>query len=1449
MGWLAVVRANSAGTCCGQIGSVPSSPRGWLLYHRRKERAESNERVGECLKRFARPAKRRKAIPGWLPLFALCAALLLTGKAPAAEEVPDGEETGPRYRAGIVGVYQSADKSERRLDEALAFDWGQGSPSETLPGGRFDATWSGDLFVRRDGTYRFAAYLSGTFELQVAGKPIIKAEHQVAAWVLSEPVELEYGYHALEARFAKTADAATIKLCWQSSAFDREVVPPAALVHIEGKEGAEAIGPHESRAGEQVVRSRRCAACHELPLGPVLEAPSLVKIAGAVRAEWLAGYLQHPSEGKSGAAMPEFGLSVAEAKAVAAYLWARSEPAKLPKGRAGDTGAGQELFEQVGCLACHTRGNLGQRALFGGGDLARIAAKRPAEFFDPWLRNPEALNRHHRMPVFELSREERRDLTAYLASLGAAEKEKEKLAVGDPAVVALGRRLIEEKRCAHCHEMVGIQAAAKLPRPRPGDAGSSASIGCLGDPDGTKGRPGFRLEPDSVKAVLDFLANLPEQPVGVAPMVRGEQVLEANNCLACHARGASLGLREVALALGVTDSKKQAALVPPSLSSVGDKLEGDWLAKAVGGEAPRLRPWLSPRMPRFRHKQKERAALVDFFRAKDFLPEVAPAEGDKEEEVSEAEALLAAPRLLSGKGFGCVSCHQVGSHEPTEVEPGARGSDLRHLGRRMRREWFRRWTRDPARLAPGTEMPAITLASPGVLGGRIDAQLDALWLGLNAEELVLPSSDAVQTLVAMPEEPVVILRDVFEHAKDTVTARPFAIALANGHNLLVDLDTLSVRRWWVGDFARQRTRGKSWYWECGGPVLGDWPAGVPALVLVRDGMPLEPLRAGPSVGRLRWFERDSDAARLSTTIDFPEGRRVAVEWTIRPHPDGIRVDLAATGVAAGEELAFRQADLPPDARAAWGQVRFSTSFGMTRLAILESGGPMKIERESAVPGRAVAEVPFAARGETRIAAVLFASAARPPAAAPAPPAVEPPQAARRFETVPGYETTRLPVPTWAMPTGIAWRGDGAMLVTELKGSVLRVLDSDGDGDPDQYRPFADHLSAPFGILVEGEEVLVCHKPELLRLVDRDGDGRAERSEVVASGWGVTSDYHDWSVGPVRGADGALYLTPACQQDSRSPAAAAGRGKVLRIGHDGIVSEFAAGIRFAMGIAASPEGEIFTTDNQGVTNPFNELNHIRPGRHYGFFSKLEKRVPGTTPVAASIQIPHPWSRSVNGIAFVPPGEGAERGAKFGPFAGHLIGAEYTTRGLVRLSLQPVGDTFQGCAYPFSDASADQVRRDETFLGPVAVAFGPDGALYVGSMIDSGWGGGNNRGTIERVRWTGSVPFGIREVRAHAAGFDIDFTGPADRSRAADSKSYTIDCYQRIPKGGYETPDQDRARVTVEAARPSGDGRSVRLTVRPLRPGFVYDIAIGSLGPSAARPFPAVAYYTLNEIPSP
>lgn len=1373
-------------------------------------------------------------------------AILLSAEFAAGSEEFDEEES--TYLPGLVAEYSRANHRVARLDDDLRFDWGDSSPDAALPNGPFLAVWKGHLFVQKGGAYRFSARLGGrlTFRLgeQFTWQTVADGEIRV-----SEAIDLEFGYHPLAVEFESGNSPARLLLAWGSDQFEMEPIPTSAFVH----ESSDDRGSRH-RWGESLVRAYRCAACHELPassVGP--KGPSLAKIRGTVYPDWLVEYLGHPSGGKEGVSMPDFGLSVEEAKAVASYLWARSERWNSRSVKLGDASVGEQLAQRIGCLACHKVGDAGKNPRFGGGTLDRIAEKRPAAFFASWLKTPHASNSDHRMPILPLEPKEVDDLASFLATLGTAKGAPNAINIEDPTLVARGRELIAKKRCASCHQMVGATAAPRMAWRVGSLSTGKGQPGCLGEPAPANDRPGYRLPGNEAAALIQFLQILPTEKIRLGPAVVGPKIIEENNCLACHRRGNAQGLLDVVAQLGITDTKKRAALVPPALTSVGDKLQPEWLADAVTGKAPRLRPWLSPRMPQFRHAKEEIHALVTYLESHDRQLESSPGPGTPESDVTAQERLFAAHRLVGGNGFGCMSCHSIGKYQPAEIEPGARGSDLLLLGKRMRQSWFRRWTRDPSRIVPGSEMPAITLAVPGVLDGNVDRQLDALWHGLNSDALKLPTSDAVQTLAANPKEPVIILRDVFELGETSHVPRAFAVGLANGHNLLFDLDSFSIRRWWVGDFARQKTRGKTWYWESAGPELVDVEMGVP-LVALRDrkqpGSTLvEPVSRVQAIGSLRSFSRTGDSAELAYQLGFGAERGFTVKVILGSDPAGIRLLIqaipAAESTTAVGDVSFEpilRMRVPADAtNVGASEVEFTSTSGTSRCTIADAGGPMEFQEADDKSYKQVL-VPLRSDGDGWRGEVLFASAAKPPLAPVRPTLAEIPRPIRKLPTVPGYEVLRLPVGDGPMPTAMAWRPDGSMVLTDLKGGVYTVHDGDGDGLLDQYRLFSDHLAAPFGLMAEGEDIVVIHKPELLRLSDRDGDGRADYAEVLATGWGVTFDYHDWSVGLVQDQEKAYYIAPSVQQDSRSRESAIGRGKVLRIARDGSVEEFAAGIRFAMGMAMNAAGEIFATDNQGNSNPFNELNHVCQGKHYGFWNKLERREKDQAVELPAIQIPHPWSRSVNGIAFIPPGDA------FGPFAGHLIGAEYTNRGLIRMSLDKVGDTYQGCAYPFSDATQEMRRKDETFLGPIAVSFGPDGCLYVGSMIDSGWGGGNNRGTIERVRFSGSIPFGIREVRAHALGFDIDFTGPVDETIAADPKRYTVVSYQRIPMGSYETPDQDRASMTVERVEIRSDGLSARLFVRPMRPTFVYEIGIGSLGKEKSPPFPAIAYYTLHQIPA-
>jgi len=442
------------------------------------------------------------------------------------------------------------------------------------------------------------------------------------------------------------------------------------------------------------------------------------------------------------------------------------------------------------------------------------------------------------------------------------------------------------------------------------------------------------------------------------------------------------------------------------------------------------------------------------------------------------------------------------------------------------------------------------------------------------------------------------------------------------------------------------------------------------------------------------------------------------------------------------------------------------------------------------------------------------------------------------DLVPGFRAIRLPLEDSILPTSFTALPGGGLVCTTLSGDVLAIRDLDGDGVEESAERIADRLSAPFGIAADGAGLLVSHKPEILRLEDGDGDGFLETARVLAASWGFTHDYHDWTFGLVRDGDGWLALTGSdYQQRGRDRSTTRLRGKAIRVRPDGSVEEIARGLRFAVGLARRADGEVFFTDNQGEGNPFNEIAHLVRGEAYGTPSLEDS---GSDRMgegrAAAIQVPHPWTRSVNGIAFL------EAAGKFGAFEGHGIGCEYDNAFLIRFTLERVRGAFQGACYPFS-------RRwpDSGLMGPVSCAALPGGRIYIGDMRESGWGGGANTGAVVRLEALAGLPPGLLEVRAAPEGFRLRFTRPVDAPRAEDPASYHISAYRRVYAGGYATADSDRHAIAVLHAERSADGGEVELRVDGLRAGFVYDIHLGELTSGGAPLWPAEAHYTMNAVP--
>ena len=226
---------------------------------------------------------------------------------------------------------------------------------------------------------------------------------------------------------------------------------------------------------------------------------------------------------------------------------------------------------------------------------------------------------------------------------------------------------------------------------------------------------------------------------------------------------------------------------------------------------------------------------------------------------------------------------------------------------------------------------------------------------------------------------------------------------------------------------------------------------------------------------------------------------------------------------------------------------------------------------------------------------------------------------------------------------------------------------------------------------------------------------ADEFDVFASGWGFSDDYHDWTTALARDRNGDYFvgLGSDYSQNKRAADNDRWRGTILKISSAGAIDPVAYSFRFPMGLAFDTHQNLFATDNQGVQNTFNELNHVISGKHYGVPSRHET-AKDVMPESAYVMIPHPWTRSVNSIVFFPDDYAVRE------LAGHGVGCEYDTRCLIRFTIQDVNGTMQGASYRFS--LPEQPGGGSNFVGPVASSVGPDGALYIGSIWDSGWQGG-------------------------------------------------------------------------------------------------------------------------------
>jgi putative heme-binding domain-containing protein len=220
---------------------------------------------------------------------------------------------------------------------------------------------------------------------------------------------------------------------------------------------------------------------------------------------------------------------------------------------------------------------------------------------------------------------------------------------------------------------------------------------------------------------------------------------------------------------------------------------------------------------------------------------------------------------------------------------------------------------------------------------------------------------------------------------------------------------------------------------------------------------------------------------------------------------------------------------------------------------------------------------------------------------------------------PGFRVTKFagppdisyPTCLAAAPTGELFVGvdqNGSLDTKPDRGWVVRCVDTNGDGVADKFNIFAK-MDSPRGLAFDHNTLYVMHPPVVEVYYDDDGDGVADRSEVLVSGVGRDLKFRGadhTSNGLRMGIDGWLYIVCG-DYGAINAAGKDGRhlqlhgGGILRVRPDGSGLEIVVhGTRNMYDVAIDPLMNLLTCDNTNDGDDWNvRLSHMVPTAEYGY----------------------------------------------------------------------------------------------------------------------------------------------------------------------------------------------------------------------------------------------------------
>lgn len=447
--------------------------------------------------------------------------------------------------------------------------------------------------------------------------------------------------------------------------------------------------------------------------------------------------------------------------------------------------------------------------------------------------------------------------------------------------------------------------------------------------------------------------------------------------------------------------------------------------------------------------------------------------------------------------------------------------------------------------------------------------------------------------------------------------------------------------------------------------------------------------------------------------------------------------------------------------------------------------------------------------------------------------------------VPGFTVVELPVKISNI-NNLRFAEDGALTALAYDGKVHFLRDSNGDGVEDTDSLFWEKstLSVPVGMCWSSNGLYVSSHGKVSLLKDTDHDGKADEEEIIASGWpptdvgsggvdatAITTDREgnlyfgllvaDYS-NPYRVKDGVSHYDINSQ-----------RGTVQKYNITTKKLEtIATGIRVPYSLAFNRHGDLFNTDQEGETwcpngNPLDELNHIIPGRNYGFPPRDDKWLPNLKsepPVVAF----GPQHQSACGLVFNEPGP---KQKLFGPasWEGDAFVCGESRGKIWRVKLTKTATGYVGKETLI--ARLDMLTMD--------AAISPRGDLYV--CCHSGnpdWGTGpQGVGKIYKISFTApEVPQPMRIWPENQMEVRVEFDKPIDASITNHLSEMRIefgefvaaaDRFEKLKPPYKVVTYQEgtpRGKLRILAASLSKDERTIILRTEPHPQSVTYALTL-------------------------